>query len=63
MTLPLQVPGGIELATVFLMFLVPAIVVITIIVVLGRRRNRIQELRSRVQTLELRVERLEDDDG
>lgn len=62
MMLPLQVPGGVELAVIFLIVLVPASLVVGILVILRRRRLRFEHLQSRLRTLESRVDELEADD-
>lgn len=71
--LPLQVPGGIELFIIGMIFVILAIPValLVILIVLLRRRSkedsgsedRIDELEARVEELESELETVEREDG
>ncbi|MDR5655849.1 hypothetical protein RH831_01450 [Halodesulfurarchaeum sp. HSR-GB] len=64
--LPLQVPGGMELLIVLLLFVLPLVVIVGLLIILKRMltgdnvdEERIDELESELEDLERTVERLQ----
>ena len=59
--LPLQIPGGIELVVIFLIFfvlLIPVALVVGALYLYVRRKDRLAELESRVETLEAELDEM-----
>ncbi|MGM0371909.1 MAG: preprotein translocase subunit TatA [Halobacteriota archaeon] len=64
--LPLQVPGGMELLIILLLFVLPLVVIVGLLIILKRMltgdnvdEERIDELESELEDLERTVERLQ----
>ncbi|WP_071932614.1 hypothetical protein [Halodesulfurarchaeum formicicum] len=64
--LPLQVPGGMELLIILLLFVLPLVVIVGLLVILKRMltgdnvdEERIDELEAELEDLERTVERLQ----
>jgi len=63
MTVPLQLPGGMELLVVLMIFLIPAAFLVAIVggvvYLLRRRSGRLEELESRIEELEAEMRKRE----